>query len=107
MEEEEITYTEAGYLTATDYDGTEFGQAVSRCSRCCALIFWTDENAHTKYHGGQMNVEPLTPAEENSLKWIAFKEWAEEWLDEANHSYYTKGNVIAKVRGKLAMLEGN
>jgi hypothetical protein len=49
MDEEEITYVDAGCLRDIDYDG-EVWEPASRCSRCFALVdrYYTDE--HTEWH---------------------------------------------------------
>ena len=49
MDEEEISYVDAGCLRDTDYDG-ETWEPASRCSRCFALVdrYYTD--LHTEWH---------------------------------------------------------
>jgi hypothetical protein len=50
-------------------------------------------------------MDALTPAEENSLRWINFCELMKPWLENAKTDDYTKDNVIAKVQGTIAMME--
>lgn len=51
-------------------------------------------------------MQELSVTELNALKWVNFVEHMKSWLENAAESDYTKDQIVAKVLGKIEVLEG-